>query len=169
MIQVSIPLDEVIQWLKGTRMEVPPPFANLQASRGAERRIISWQVEPGGGWRCAGALGQIFVNAFKQRVWRGILGSNWSRFLEGSFHQVGWHPPDYGRWQGIFGKGVGRGRDSLQESESFIHSNRFACCILLSVLDTVWKTKVLENKPKKICFPAYDCSKELLESLWFFL
>ena len=51
-------------------MEVPPPFAILQASRGAERRRISWQVEPGGGWRCAGALGQIFVNVFKQRVWR---------------------------------------------------------------------------------------------------
>ena len=43
--------------LMGTRMEVPPPFSILQASRGEERRIISWQVEPGGGWRCAGALG----------------------------------------------------------------------------------------------------------------
>ena len=53
-------------------MEVPPPFAILQDSRGAERRRISWQVEPGGGWRCAGALGKIFVNAFRQRVLRRI-------------------------------------------------------------------------------------------------
>ena len=43
----------------GTRMEVPPPFSILQASRGEERRIISWQVEPGGGWRCAGAVGEF--------------------------------------------------------------------------------------------------------------
>ena len=64
-----------------------------------------------------------------------------------------------------FWKGSGRGQDSLQESESFIHSNRFACCILLSVLDTVWKTKVLANKPEKICLPASNCSKEVLESL----
>ena len=35
--------------LKGTRMEVPPPFAILQASRGAKRTRISWQVEPRGG------------------------------------------------------------------------------------------------------------------------
>ena len=59
MIQVSIPLDEVIQWLKGM-MEVPPPSANLQASRGTERRWITWQVEPGGGWRSAGVYGKIF-------------------------------------------------------------------------------------------------------------
>ena len=56
---------------------------------------------------------------------------------------------------------MGRGRDSLQESESFIHSNRFACYLLLSVLDTVWKTKVLANKSEKI-FPASKCSKDLL-------
>ena len=31
-------IQEVGRGLKGTRMEVPPPFANLQASRGAERR-----------------------------------------------------------------------------------------------------------------------------------
>ena len=43
----------------GMRMEVPPPFANLQASRGAERRSTAWQEEPGGGWRCAGILGEF--------------------------------------------------------------------------------------------------------------
>ena len=40
-------------------MEVPPPFANLQASRGAERRSTAWQEEPGGGRRSAGALGKF--------------------------------------------------------------------------------------------------------------
>ena len=39
-------------------MEVPPPFAILQASRGAKRTRISWQVEPRGSWWCAGALGK---------------------------------------------------------------------------------------------------------------
>ena len=53
----------------------------------------------------------------------------------------------------------------MQESESFIHSNRFACCLLLSVLDTVWKTKVLANKSEKI-FPASKCSKDLLVRLY---
>ena len=43
----------------GGRKEVPPPLANLQASRGAKRRRISWQEEPGGGWRCAGAVGEF--------------------------------------------------------------------------------------------------------------
>ena len=66
-------------------MEVPPPFAILQASRGAERRRISWQVEPGGGWRRAGALGKIFANAFKQRVWRGF-----------------WDATRVGSWRGAF-------------------------------------------------------------------
>ena len=66
-------------------MEVPPPFAILQASRGAERRRISWQVEPGGGWRCAGALGQIFVNAFKQE--------SWGRF---------WEATGVSSWRGAF-------------------------------------------------------------------
>ena len=37
----------------------PPPFTILQASRGAKRRRISWQEEPGGGWRCAGAVGEF--------------------------------------------------------------------------------------------------------------
>ena len=68
----------------------------------------------------------------------------------------------------IFGKGVGRGQDSLQESESFNHSNRFACCLLLSVLDTVLETKVLANKCKKI-FPASICSKDLLGIIMKFL
>ena len=45
--------------IKGIRMEVPPPFVNLQASRGAKRRSTAWQEEPGGGWRCAGALGEF--------------------------------------------------------------------------------------------------------------
>ena len=66
-------------------MEVPPPFAILQASRGAERRRISWQVEPGGGWRCAGALGQIFVNAFKQRGWRGFWEATGVSSWRGAF------------------------------------------------------------------------------------
>ena len=30
-----------------------------KASRGAKRRRISWQEEPGGGWRCAGAVGEF--------------------------------------------------------------------------------------------------------------
>ena len=34
--------------VRGTRMEVPPPFANLQASRGAERR---WAPTKEGGGR----------------------------------------------------------------------------------------------------------------------
>ena len=45
--------------IKGIRMEVPPPFVNLQASRGAKRRSTAWQEEPGGGWRCAGVLGEF--------------------------------------------------------------------------------------------------------------
>ena len=45
--------------LKGTRMEVPPPFAILQASRGAKRRSTAWQEEPGGGWRSAGIWGEF--------------------------------------------------------------------------------------------------------------
>ena len=52
----------------GTRMEVPPPFANLQASRGAKRRRISWQEEPGGGWRSAGVLGNFWKEG------QGLLG-----------------------------------------------------------------------------------------------
>ena len=40
-------------------MEVPPHFAILQASRGAKIRSTAWQEEPGGGWRCAGALGRF--------------------------------------------------------------------------------------------------------------
>ena len=40
-------------------MEVPPPFAILQASRGAKRRSSAWQEEPGGSWRCAAALGEF--------------------------------------------------------------------------------------------------------------
>ena len=31
-----------------------------------------------------------------------FLGNNRSQFLEGSLHQVRWHPPDYGRLFGIF-------------------------------------------------------------------
>ena len=50
--------------MKGTRKEVPPPLANLQASRGAKRRLTAWQEEPGGGRRSAGALGLIFDFAF---------------------------------------------------------------------------------------------------------
>ena len=38
----------------------PPPFAIQQASWGAERRWTTWQEEPGGGWRSAGASGKIF-------------------------------------------------------------------------------------------------------------
>ena len=40
-------------------MEVPPPFAILQASRGAKRRSTAWQEEPGGGWRSAGIWGEF--------------------------------------------------------------------------------------------------------------
>ena len=83
-------------------MEVPPPFAILQASRGAERRRISWQVEPGGGWRCAGALGKIFVNAFRQRVLRriweatgvilgGELSSSWKTYSSSGLWPVARH------------------------------------------------------------------------------
>ena len=39
--------------IKGTRMEVPPPFVNLQAAGGGEE-VKTWQEEPGGGWRSAG-------------------------------------------------------------------------------------------------------------------
>ena len=49
-------------------MEVPPPFTNLQASRGAKRRLTAWQEEPGGGRRSAGALGLIFDFAFIRGV-----------------------------------------------------------------------------------------------------
>ena len=35
-------------------------FAIQQASWGAERRWTTWQEEPGGGWRSAGASGKIF-------------------------------------------------------------------------------------------------------------
>ena len=45
-------------------MEVPPPFANLQASRGAERRSTAWQEEPGGGWRSAGVYGKFWGFSF---------------------------------------------------------------------------------------------------------
>ena len=83
-------------------MEVPPPFAILQTSRGAERRRISWQVEPGGGWRCAGALGKIFVNAFRQRVLRriweatgvilgGELSSSWKTYSSSGLWSVARH------------------------------------------------------------------------------
>ena len=50
--------------IKGYEDGGPPPFTNLQASRGAKRRLTAWQEEPGGGWRSAGALGLIFDFAF---------------------------------------------------------------------------------------------------------
>ena len=37
-------------------MEVPPPFANLQASRGAERRWVGGGKDEGGGRDQGGAL-----------------------------------------------------------------------------------------------------------------
>ena len=67
------------------------------------------QVEPGGGWRCAGALGKFFCECFQAKSPEEVLGGNWTQFLEGSFHQVGRHPhpQDYGRLQDNFGKGMG--------------------------------------------------------------
>ena len=35
-------------WIQCETMEVPPPFAILQASRGAKRRSTAWQEEPWG-------------------------------------------------------------------------------------------------------------------------
>ena len=69
-------------------MEVPPPFANLQASRGAERRSTAWQEEPGGGWRRAGVYGKIFISLFIfiQEVCfhslgsSGVVGPAWTSF-----------------------------------------------------------------------------------------
>ena len=53
-----------------------------KASRGAKRRRISWQVEPGGGWRSDGGLGEKFlVFHFQTRNLFSItweLGSGWA-------------------------------------------------------------------------------------------
>ena len=46
--------------MRGTREEVPPPFAIQQASWGAERRRTAWQEEPGGVGGVQGFLGKIF-------------------------------------------------------------------------------------------------------------
>ena len=69
-------VQEMGRRLKGTRMEVPPPFANLQASRGAERRSTAWQEEPGGGWRSAGVYGKIFGCSFYFHT-RSLFSFTW--------------------------------------------------------------------------------------------
>ena len=60
-------------------MEVPPPFAILQDSRGTERRSTAWQEEPGGGWRCAGALGEFLEReSFHEKDQISITCELWS-------------------------------------------------------------------------------------------
>ena len=54
------------------------------SQQGAKRRRISWQVEPGGGWRSDGGLGKIFgfsfsnkksvLNHLGAREWLGLPG-----------------------------------------------------------------------------------------------
>ena len=75
--------------IKGYEDGGPPTLCHPASQQGGGEEDNIQAGGARGGWRGAGFLGQIFVNAFKQRVWRGILGGNWSQFLEGSFHQVG--------------------------------------------------------------------------------
>ena len=75
--------------IKGYEDGGPPTLCHPASQQGGGEEDNNLAGGAWGSWRCARALSQIFVNAFKQRVLRGILGSNWSQFLEGSFHQVG--------------------------------------------------------------------------------
>ena len=141
MIQVSIPLDKVIQWLKGTRMEVPPPSANLQASRGTERRWITWQVEPGGGWRSAGVYGKNFGFSFIHEV---CFQSMWARDWRACLYQ--------------FLAELNEKRH-LDERESFCHLNRFVVVFYCQCLIRSCRRKY--SRINLRCFPASICSKEL--------
>ena len=153
MIQVSIPLDEVIQWLKGRRM-VPPPSANLQASRGAERRWITWQEEPGGGWRSDGVYGKIFGFSLFSFSTRSLFSITWG---PGS----GWVLPGP-----VFGRPSGTRRDYLDESESFVIFDLCSCFwVYMSVLDTGWSRKYSQINVVKY-LEASESSKDQLEWIY---
>ena len=64
-------------------MEVPPPFTNLQASRGGGGGGKTWQEEPGGEGGVLGLWGQIFGtlgisfstrSLFSSLVCQGLVG-----------------------------------------------------------------------------------------------
>ena len=48
-----------------TREEVPPTLCHPASQLGAEKRWTTWQEEPGGGWRGAGATGKSFWSLSK--------------------------------------------------------------------------------------------------------
>ena len=114
--------------IKGIRKEVPPPFAILQASRGAKRRRISWQEELRGGWRSDGVLGKflVYLFIFKQEICSQSLGSSGVVGLA---------------WTGLWLTSWTR-EDDLNESESFVIFDLCSCFwVFVSVLDTGWCRK----------------------------
>ena len=65
----------------------PPPFAIQQASWGAERRLKTWQEEPGGGWRRAGPALQGLLGKF----WGHFLSRKWKFYLSCCFNVSAWY------------------------------------------------------------------------------
>ena len=119
-------------------------FANLQASRGAERRSTAWQEEPGGGWRSAGVYGKIFGCSFYFHT-RSLFSFTWEL---GS----GWACLDQ-----FLADRVEREETNWMKVKVFSFK-LFCRSLLLSVLETVLLTKILANKTEKI-FPASDAVK----------
>ena len=118
----------------------PLPFVSLQTSRGAKRRWITWQEEPGGGWRCAGISGKNFFGCFSSRSTFQLLVCCGLAGLadEPGFSRVDWE-----------------GRDEWKVKVLLLKSS--VLFILLSVLDTALWAKVLANKHE---------TKSLIFCLW---
>ena len=116
----------------------PPPFAIQQASWGAERRLKTWQEEPGGGWRRAGASGKI---------WGHFLSRKWSREEVNNLAGGAWRGLEecWGIWENFrvtFGLGGGR----VEQKWKLYYPNHLSC---LYFVVSAWHglvAKVLANK-----------------------
>ena len=110
---------------------------HLQASWGAERRWITWQEEPGGGWRSAGVFGENFWSlvlfSIKKPFFIHLGAREWLGLAWTSFWLTSW-----------------KERRLLGRKWKFCYLN---CFVVVFYIVSAWYglvAKVLANKWEKI-------------------
>ena len=93
--------------IKGNENGGPPTLCQPASQQGGGEEVKTWQEEPGGGWRCAGAQGKIFGLSF--------------HFHTRSLFSITCEPGIGGSAQYQFLAEL-NGRRCLHESESFVVS-----------------------------------------------